>query len=260
MGGDGSDGSGGGGGCAGAGYAVITGTETACTSVAGSAGGGAGSGGCGAPGAAGGGGGGASIGIVIQLASGSTQGPRLNAVRIVTASGGDGGDGGVGASGGSGGSGGLGGVTNFWCARNGGRGGDGGPGGAAGGGGGGCGGASLGVYLVPNGSALTLPLLQDSLVAGSYKVEVAQDRSRGAADGVAFRQGNPARPVSTRMPQRSSSARFEQDSSCATGSGRLLAAAAAGLGTLLAQLAARSTSDFADGFSGVACPGTRVAM
>jgi hypothetical protein len=189
MGGDGSDGSGGGGGSAGAGYAVITGTEPGCTSVAGSAGGGAGSGGCGAPGAAGGGGGGASIGIVIQLAPGSTQGPRLNAVRIVTASGGDGGDGGVGASGGSGGSGGLGGVTTFWCARNGGRGGDGGPGGAAGGGGGGCGGASLGVYLVPNGSALTE--YQNSLAAGS-QIEVAGAAGRGGRGGFSPGQSGAA--------------------------------------------------------------------
>jgi hypothetical protein len=180
MGGDGSHGSGGGGGSAGAGYAVIGGTEPKCSSVAGSAGGGAGSGGCGAPGAAGGGGGGASIGIVIQLAAGVTLGPRLNAVRIVTASGGDGGDGGVGASGGSGGSGGLGGVSSFWCARNGGRGGDGGPGGAAGGGGGGCGGASLGVYLVSNGSALTD--YQNSLAAGS-QVEVAGAAGRGGRGG-----------------------------------------------------------------------------
>jgi hypothetical protein len=177
---DGSHGSGGGGGTAGAGYAVIGGTPGSCTSVAGSAGGGAGSGGCGAPGAAGGGGGGASVGIVIRLRPGSSAGPRLSGVRIVTASGGAGADGGVGAVGGSGGSGGLGGSSSFWCARNGGRGGDGGPGGAGGGGGGGCGGASLGVYLLPSGAALDTYMT--SLIAG-MQVDVAGAAGRGGRGG-----------------------------------------------------------------------------
>jgi hypothetical protein len=150
----GRDGSGGGGGSAGAGYAVIGSTTGTCSSVAGAGGGGGGSGGCGAPPAAGGGGGGASIGLVIRLRAGQTQGPRLSQLRIVTASAGDGGDGGVGSAGGAGGSGGRGGTSTFWCARSGGHGGDGGSGGAGGGGAGGCGGVSLGIYLLPNASTL----------------------------------------------------------------------------------------------------------
>ncbi len=146
----GTDGSGGGGGTAGAGYAVIGGTGPGCTDRAGGAGGGGGSGGCGAPAADGGTGGGHSVGVVVRLGS-LRAGPSFEAVRIVTASGGDGGPGGQGASGGAPGSGANGGSAAFWCARTGGRGGDGGRGGAGGGGGGGCGGGSHGVVLVVSG-------------------------------------------------------------------------------------------------------------
>ncbi len=141
----GGNGSGGGGGTAGAGYDVIGGTSGDCADRAGGAGGGGGSGGCGAPAADGATGGGASVGIAIRL--GSSAGPTLDSVRVVTASGGSGGDGGIGAGGGTPGVGGLGGTALYWCARNGGRGGDGGRGGAGGGGGGGCGGGSHAIYL-----------------------------------------------------------------------------------------------------------------
>jgi hypothetical protein len=152
---DGGDGSGGGGGTAGAGFAVIGNTSGGCSDIAGGSGGGGGSGGCGAPAAFGGGGGGASVGVLIALASGSTAGPQLSFVRIVTGSGGDGGAGGIGAAGGNGGAGGLGGAGQFFCARNGARGGDGGPGGAGGGGGGGCGGGSYGVAVLGGSPAQT---------------------------------------------------------------------------------------------------------
>jgi hypothetical protein len=145
---DGTDGSGGGGASAGAGFAVIAGTEMGCSNVSGGSGGGGGSGGCGAPGARGGEGGGASIGVLLRLPSSAHAGPKLDAVRIVTGSGGDGGAGGIGAAGGVAGTGAIGGVSQFWCARNGGRGGDGGKGGAGGGGGGGCGGGSYGVFVI----------------------------------------------------------------------------------------------------------------
>lgn len=139
----GTHGSGGGGGSSGAGYAIIGGTGfCAGGDRAGGGGGGGGSGGCGAPRAEGGEGGGASVAIVVRLAPGMTAGPRFEALRVQTESGGNGGDGGVGARGGQGGDGQAGGVAPFWCARNGGRGGDGGDGGAGGGGGGGCGGGS----------------------------------------------------------------------------------------------------------------------
>lgn len=146
---DGSNGAGGGGGSGGAGYAVIANTTGNCGDISGGSGGGGGSGGCGAPAARGGGGGGASIGLLIRLAAGTRTGPRMEAIQIITASGGDGGDGGVGAEGGAPGGGGLGGAATFWCSRNGGRGGDGGAGGDGGGGGGGCGGGSYGHYIEP---------------------------------------------------------------------------------------------------------------
>ncbi len=150
----GTDGSGGGGGTAGAGYAVIGGTGPGCDDHAGGAGGGGGSGGCGAPAADGGTGGGHSVGIAIRLGPSAT-GPTFEAVRVVTASGGNGGPGGQGASGGAPGSGANGGTAAFWCSRTGGRGGDGGRGGAGGGGGGGCGGGSHGVLVVPGGGDLS---------------------------------------------------------------------------------------------------------
>lgn len=178
----GKDGSGGGGGSAGAGYAVIAATSGSCESVPGAAGGGGGSGGCGAPGAGGGGGGGSSVAIAIRLRPRAQQGPWLDDVRVVTASGGDAGDGGVGASGGAGGSGGLGGISTFWCARNGGRGGDGGDGGDAGGGGGGCGGSSFGIFVEHDGSEPP----PDAYVEGlreRVRVEVAGSAGRGGRGG-----------------------------------------------------------------------------
>jgi len=185
-GGDGLSGSGGGGGTAGAGYAKIANTVGNCTSVSGGSGGGGGSGGCGAPAARGGGGGGASIGILIRLADGTADGPRMEAVEIVTASGGDGGDGGVGAEGGAPGAGGLGGPTTFWCSRNGGRGGDGGAGGDGGGGGGGCGGGSYGAYIL-GGSGDTGPY-RDS-IAASTTVNAAGIGGRRGRGG--YSPGNP---------------------------------------------------------------------
>ena len=191
----GANGSGGGGGSAGSGLAVIAGTVGGCPSRTGGSGGGGGSGGCGAPGANGGGGAGSSVGIVIRLGNGQSQGPSLSEVRVVTASGGRGGDGGVGAAGGVGGSGGLGGTaTRFFCTRAGGRGGDGGPGGSGGGGGGGCGGSSHGIYLLSGSAALDAYV--EALRAGT-RIEstgVAGEGGRGGfspgAPGVA---GSPGR-------------------------------------------------------------------
>ncbi|HEX7476517.1 MAG TPA: MopE-related protein [Polyangiales bacterium] len=180
---NGSDGSGGGGGSGGAGYAVIGHTTGgSCASVAGGGGGGAGSGGCGAPGATGGSGGGASVGVLVRLPGGAVEGPALQNVRVVTASGGDGGDGGIGALGGAGGSGGLGGQSQFWCARGGGRGGDGGPGGSGGGGGGGCGGSTFGVLVLPASPTLNaqpyVSTLQETML-----VEVAGSAGRAGRGG-----------------------------------------------------------------------------
>ncbi|MFI5306156.1 MAG: hypothetical protein ACHQ53_02320 [Polyangiales bacterium] len=184
---DGVDGSGGGGATAGAGFAVIGNTTGNCENAAGGAGGAGGSGGCGAPGAFGGGGGGASIGVLIRVPSDGSGGPLLQAVRIVTASGGDGGAGGIGAAGGSGGAGGLGGVSGFWCARNGGRGGDGGGGGAGGGGGGGCGGGSYGLYVV----GATDPAYATALRQGA-NIEAAGVAGRGGRGGFSPGSSGPA--------------------------------------------------------------------
>jgi hypothetical protein len=181
---DGEDGSGGGGATAGAGFAVIGNTELPCQNRSGGSGGGGGSGGCGAPGARGGGGGGSSIGIAVRLPAGASEGPALDGVRIVTASGGDGGDGGIGAAGGTGGTGGLGGGASFFCARNGGRGGDGGPGGAGGGAGGGCGGSSYGVVLLGQPSET----YQASL---DQDVTVARTGVAGLAGVGGFSPGRP---------------------------------------------------------------------
>ncbi len=178
----GQNGSGGGGASAGGGYDVIGGTlpDGGCNDRSGGSGGGGGSGGCGAPGASGGGGGGASIGIGIRLAPGQTRGPRLTAVRVVTASGGHGGDGGFGADGGGGGTGGNGGVGRFWCARTGGRGGDGGRGGAGGGAGGGCGGGTHGVYVATGGANASA---YQSELASAVSIEAAGVAGRGGRGG-----------------------------------------------------------------------------
>ena len=178
---DGTDGGGGGGATCGSGYDVIPGADDgSCLDAVGGSGGAGGSGGCGAPGADGGGGGGGSAGIAVRLAAGSTVGPTIADVQVITAPSGNGGMGGQGATGGAGGAGGAGGRGTFWCTRRGGRGGDGGRGGAGGGGGGGCGGSVAGFLVVRTGGDVAAYAAE---LAAANSVDAVASPGVGGAGG-----------------------------------------------------------------------------